>query len=65
MYMCMPVPVPKYAKDNYLGVLIKHTIVADAAVAEFAAVGSGARSIEGRIERVACISYEFGGNSRC
>ena len=58
-------PVPKYAKVNYLGVLIKHTIVADAAVAEFAAVGSGARSIEGRIERVACISYDFGGDSRC
>ena len=58
-------PVPNDSKVNYLGVLIKHTIVADAAVAEFAAVGSGARSIEGRIERVACISYDFGGDSRC
>ena len=33
MYMCMPVPMPKYAKDNFLGVLMKHTIVTDAAVA--------------------------------
>ena len=65
MYACMPVPVPKCTKDSYLGVLIKHAIVADAAVAEFAAVGSGARSIEGRIERIACIFYEFGGDSRC
>ena len=62
MYVCMPVPVPKPAKDNYLGVLIIHAIVAAAAAAESVAIGSRARSSQGRIERLACVSYEHGGD---
>ena len=44
MYVCMPVPLLKYGKDNYLGVLIKHAIVAEAAAAESVAIGSRAGS---------------------
>ena len=64
MCVCMPVPVLKFAKDNYLGVPMKHAIVVDVAAADSVAIGSGTRLSKGRIERGACISHEYGGGSR-
>ena len=64
MCVCMPVPVLKFAKDNYLGVPMKHAIVVDVAAADSVAIGSGTRLIKKRIEPGACISYEYGGSRR-
>ena len=61
MCMCMPVPVLKFAKDNYLGVPMKHAIVVDVAAADSVAIGSETTFIKGRIERGACIPHEYGG----
>ena len=44
VHMCIPVPRLKCGKDNYMGVLIKHAIIAEAAAAESVAIGSRARS---------------------
>ena len=44
MYVCMPVLLLKYGKDNYLGILIKHAKAAKAAAAESVAIGSRAGS---------------------
>ena len=61
MCVCMPVPVLKFAKDNYLGVPMKHAIVIDVAAADSVAIGSRRRLSIERIERGACISHEYGG----
>ena len=63
MCVCMPVPVLKFAKDNYLRVPMKHAIVVDVAAADSVAIGSGTRSSKGRIEHGACIPHEYGGGS--